>query len=134
MNRKILVITFVAVFGLVGVQSTAIAEECPDRNHYNEQTNAKFLEEGIALSEEALEHAKQGHGAEAKKATKAALSKLHCMISTTGGSQLQGPRGKILTGGVKAGKGDMEAAIPLLEQGIALLKEVNMTPKGLGDD
>ncbi|MCI0654689.1 MAG: hypothetical protein L0Y38_00275 [Methylococcaceae bacterium] len=133
MNKNLLATAFVAVFGLVGTQSIAFAEECPDRNHTNEETNAKFLGEGIALAEEALEHAKQGHGPETKTATTAALLKLHCMVSNRGGAQLQSPRGKIKIGGIKAGKGDTKAAVPLLEEGIALLKKVNMTPEGLGD-
>ncbi|MGH8549714.1 MAG: hypothetical protein ACRERU_14155 [Methylococcales bacterium] len=133
MNNKRLAVAFVAVFGLAGVQVTALAEECPDRTQTNEQTNAKFMEEGIALSEQALEHAKQGHGPETKAATKAALLKLHCVVSNALGAQMQGPRQRILKGGILAGKGDTKAAAPLLEEGIALLKKVNMTPKGLGD-
>lgn len=132
MNTKLLALAIVTVFGLVGVQSAAFAE-CPDRNNTNEQTNEKFLAEGIADAEAALEHAKQGHGPETKAAAKEALRKFGCIVTTTGGAQIQRPRERIKLGGIKAGKGDVEAAIPLLEEGIAMMKKVNLTPKGLGE-
>lgn len=133
MNKKLLATAVVVALGFFGIQSNAIAEECPDRNHVNEQTNAKFLDEGLALSEEALEHAKQKHGEEAKEATKAAMLKFKCIVTNAGEAKLQGPKGKIKVGGIKAGKGDFEAAVKMIEQGIAALKKVDMTPRGLGD-
>jgi hypothetical protein len=133
MYKKLLLLAFVASFGLIGIQSAAFAEDCPDRTQVNEETNAKFLKEGIAVSEEALEHAKQGHGPETKAATKDALKKFGCIVTTTGGAQIQRPRERIKMAGIKAGKGDTAAAIPLLEEGIAMMKKVNLTPKGLGE-
>jgi hypothetical protein len=133
MNKKLLAVAFAAVFGLVGGPSVAFAEDCPDRTKTNEQTNAKFLDEGIAISEQALEHAKQGHGPETKEATKEALKKFGCIVTTTGGAQIQRPRERIKMAGIKAGKGDTAGAVPLLEEGIAMMKKVNLTPKGLGE-
>jgi hypothetical protein len=133
MNTKLLTLAFAVFFGLAGIQTAALAEDCPDRTQTNEQTNAKFLEEGIVISEQALEHAKQGHGPETKAATKEALKKFGCIVTTTGGAQMQRPRERIKMGGIKAGKGDTAAAIPLLEEGISMMKQVNLTPKGLGD-
>ncbi|MGR9107941.1 MAG: hypothetical protein ACU843_13510 [Gammaproteobacteria bacterium] len=130
MNKKIMATAFAALMGF-GFQAAAIAEECPDRTKTNEQTNAKFLAEGIAIAEQALEHAKQGHGPETKDATKESLLKFKCIVTNRGESQMQGPKARIKMGGIKAGKGDTAAAIPLLEEGIAGMKNVDMTPRGL---
>lgn len=132
MNKKLL-IAAILVFGLAGIQITAFAEECPGRNQTDEQTNAKFLQEGLVFAEQALDHAKQGHGPETKAATKSASLKFKCIITTTGESQMQKPKEKIKRAGIAAGKGDTAAAIPLLEEGIAILKNMDMTPKGMGD-
>lgn len=133
MNNKFLAVALVAVLGLVGILGTAMAEECPDRTQTNEQTNAKFMKEGIALAEQALEHARQGHGPETKASTKEALAKFRCIVTTTGESKMQAPKIKIKKAGIEAGKGNVAAAVPLLEEGIAALQKVDMTPKGLGD-
>lgn len=131
MNKKLAPVIFAAVFSLAGVQSVAYADDCPDRTQTNEQTNAKYLNEGIALAEQALEQAKQGMGPEAKETTKLSMLKFKCIVSNRGGAQLQGPKNRIKLGGIKAGKGDTDAAIPLIEEGIARLKKVDMTPEGL---
>lgn len=135
MKMKLLVMVFVAMVGLVGFQSAVFAaqDECPDLVATNEQTNAKFMSEGIALSEEALELAKQGQGKETKAKTKAAMMKFKCIVTTTGESQLQKPKARIKMGGIKAGKGDTEAGAALIAEGLELFKKVNLTPKGLGD-
>lgn len=133
MKMKLLVMVFVALVNLVGFQSIVFAaDECPDLVKTNEATNDKFMKEGIALSEEALAHAKQGHGAETKAATKAAMMKFKCIVTTTGESQLQKPKARIKMGGIKAGKGDTEAGVALIEEGLELFKSVNLTPKGFG--
>ncbi|MGR9106763.1 MAG: hypothetical protein ACU843_07505 [Gammaproteobacteria bacterium] len=124
MNLKSLIAPLLAVFGFAGMQGTAFAEQCPDRTHYNEQTNEKFFEEGIALAEEALQYAKQGQGAETKAATKSAMLKFKCIVSSTGEAHMQRPKARITAAGIKAGKGDTKAAIPLLEEGIALLNAI----------
>lgn len=129
----LLAVIFAAVVSLVAGQSPAFAEECPERTKTDEETNAKFLNEGIAISEEALEHAKQGHGPETKEATREAMKRFSCIVSTTGGAQIQRPRERIKMAGIKAGKGDTKAAVPLLEEGIAMMKKIDLTPKGLGD-
>ncbi|MGH8552595.1 MAG: hypothetical protein ACRERS_04800, partial [Methylococcales bacterium] len=83
--------------------------------------------------EQALEHAKQGHGPQTKDATKSALLKFKCIVTNAVESQMQKPKNRIKVAGIEAGKGNTAAAIPLLEEGIALMKKVNPTPKGLGD-
>lgn len=133
MKTTILAGAFVAAFGLGTIHTAALAEECPDRHTTNEQTNAKFFEEGMTLTQQALEHAKQGHGPETKDATKAALLKFKCIVTNAGESQMQGPKMRIKKGGIEAGKGNTAAAIPLIEEGIALMNKVNMTPRGLGE-
>lgn len=133
MNKTILVTVFVAAFGFGGIQNIALAEECPDRHHTDEQTNAKFFDEGMAIVEQALVHAKQGHGPQTKDATKSALLKFKCIVTNAVESQMQKPKNRIKVAGIEAGKGNTAAAIPLLEEGIALMKKVNPTPKGLGD-
>lgn len=122
MSSKLLIISLITVLGFFGFQTLVAAEECPDRNHYNAQTNEKFFEEGVALAEEALVQAKQGHGSETKAATKDALKKFKCIVSSTGESHMQKPKERITMAGIKANKGDTQAAIPLLEDGINLLK------------
>lgn len=133
MKMNFIVTIFVTLVGLIGFQSSALAaDECPDLVHTTEATNEKFMAEGIVLSQEALEHAKQGHGAETKAATKAAMMKFKCIVTTTGESQLQKPKARIKMGGIKAGKGDTEAGAALIAEGLELFKKVNLTPKGLG--
>ena len=122
MSYKLLIISITASIGFFGFQLPAYAEACPDRNHYNAQTNEKFFEEGIALAEEALVQAKQGHGSETKAATRSALKKFKCIVSSTGESHMQKPKDRITMAGIKAGNGDIQAAIPLLEKGIEQLK------------
>lgn len=133
MNKKLLVAVLVGLFALVGVPGAAFAEDCPDRTETNEQTNAEYLKKGIAFAEEALEHAKQGHAEETRTAAKSSAKALKCIVTTTAESQMQKPKDRVKMASIKAKKGDVEGAVPLLEEAIVMLNEVNMTPKGLGD-
>ena len=126
MKMKLLIVLFAALFCIVGVPSAVLAEECPDRTETTGATNDKFLAEGIKLAEEALEHAKKGHADETRASAKASLEALKCIVSSQAGSRLQGPKGKIRLGYIKAGKGEMDKAVELLEIGVAGLKKVEL--------
>ena len=126
MKMKLLFVLFAALFCLVGVPGTVLAEECPDRTETTLATNEKFLGDGIKLAEEALEHAKKGHADETRASAKASLEALKCIVSGQAGSRLQSPKGKIRLGYIKAGKGEMDKAVELLEAGVAGLKKVKM--------
>lgn len=126
MKMKLLIVLFAALFCVVGVPSAVLAEECPDRTETTGATNDKFLGEGIKLAEEALEHAKQGHTDATRTSAKASLEALKCIVSSQAGSQLQSPKGKIRLAYIKAGKGEMDEAVKLLETGVAGLKKVKL--------
>jgi predicted negative regulator of RcsB-dependent stress response len=124
MKMKLLIVLFAALFSVVGIPSAVLAEECPDRTETTLATNGKFLEDGTKLAEEALEHAKQGHADETRASAKASLEALKCIVSSQAGSQLQSPKGKIRLAYIKAGKGEMDQAVELLEAGVAKLQKV----------
>ena len=125
MKTKLLIVLFAVLFCVVGIPSAVLAEECPDRTETTLATNEKFLGQGLKLAEEALEHAKKGHADETRASAKASLEALKCIVSSQAGSQLQNPKGKIRLGYIKAGKGEMDQSVELLEAGVAGLKKVN---------
>ena len=127
MRMKLLTTLLVGLFCLAGIQSAAIARD--DCGGCSLEKNAESLESAIKFTEEALEHAKQGHGKEAKASTKAARAALKGIVSTRGGRLLQKPRTRIIKAGIAAGKGDTNAAVPLLEEAVEQLKKVDLTPE-----
>jgi len=126
MKMKLLIVLFATLFCVVGIPGTVLAEECPDRTETTGATNEKFLANGIKLAEEALEHAKKGHADQTRTSAKASLEALKCIVSSQAGSQLQSPKGKIRLSYIKAGKGEMDEAVKLLEAGVAGLKKVKL--------
>jgi hypothetical protein len=107
--------------------ATVQAAECPDREETTLQTNEEFLVKGKALAAEALEHAKLGHGDEAKKAGYAAVDALACIVSSWAGAKLQSPVAKIRTGSLLASRGKQEKAVAILQKGVDKLNKVKMT-------
>jgi hypothetical protein len=126
MKIKLLIMFFAALFTIAGIPGAALAEECPDRTETTGATNDKFLQQGINNAEEALEHAKQGHADQARASAKASLDALKCIVSSQAGARLQGPKSKIRLGYIKAGKGEIDKAVKLFEEGVAGLKKVEL--------
>ncbi len=111
MNRKFLVTTIVALFGLVGIQSTVLAgpgqsdydfaameakapkganfSTCLDRDETNEETNAEYYNAGWDLAAQALTAAKAGDVNNTRLLSTGAMLQFKCMVNTSFGSKLQ---------------------------------------------
>jgi len=127
MKIKLLTALLIGLFCLVGISSVAVARD--DCGGCSLEKNTESLESAIKYTEEALAHARQGHAKEAKASTKGARSALKGIVSTRGGRLLQKPRTNIIKAGIKAKKGDTDAAVSLLEKAVEQLKTVDLTPK-----
>ena len=105
MNRKFLVTTIVALFGLVGIQSTALAFDyagmeaaapkgknvstCLDREETNEETNNEYYTAGWDFAAQALTAANAGDVAGTRALSTNAMLQFKCMVNTSFGSTLQ---------------------------------------------
>jgi hypothetical protein len=111
MNRKFLVTTFVALFGLVGIQSAALAvngqsdydfaameaaapkganvSTCLDRDDTNEETNAEYYNAGWEFAALALVAANAGDVAGTRQLATSSMLQFKCMVNTTFGSMMQ---------------------------------------------
>ena len=127
MKIKLLTMLLIGLFGLVGVSSVAVARD--DCGGCSLEGNAIALEEAIKQTAEALELAKQGKAEETNTVSRAARQSLKLIVTTRGGRLLQKPRTNITKAGIAARKGNIEDAVPLLEEALALLKTVDLTPE-----
>lgn len=123
MKMKFLTMLLVSFFCLVGISSVAVARD--DCGGCSLEGNAIGLENGVKYTEEALEHAKQGHAKETNDATKAARQSLKDIVSTRGGRLLQKPRTNLKKSRIAIKKGDMEEAVKNIEAALQQLKEID---------
>lgn len=135
MSKKLWIVLFTVMFSFANV-NMVMANEAGGSSL---EKNHELLDQGIALSQEALEFAKQG---DADGAYKSAYASLHAMTeinSRTWDPKLQRPRGKLrkaqymvkrISEG-KAKKGDsLEVAAALMEKGIASLIKIKSIEQG----
>lgn len=111
MNRKFLVTTIVALFGFVGIQTTALAVDgqsdydfaameakapkganvstCLDREETNEETNNEYYAAGWEFAALAQTAAENGDVAGTRAMATQAMLQFKCMVNTSFGSTLQ---------------------------------------------
>ena len=111
MNRKFLVTTIVALFGFVGIQTTALAVDgqsdydfaameakapkganvstCLDREETNEETNNEYYAAGWEFAALAQTAAENGDVAGTRAMATQAMLQFKCMVNTTFGSMMQ---------------------------------------------
>lgn len=120
-KKNLLAVLIVALFSFF-VAGSAFADY-DDNVTPDASQNAEFMKAGLAHAEEALAAAKAGDGAAAKTHTKAAIKELKSVYpDDTWAKSLNRAMGKIRVGGKKAGDGDLDAGIKMMESGIELLK------------
>ena len=121
-KNNLMVVLWVALVMTFGAGSAFAEREFGEIPSHAD--NQAWLAEGLKHTEEALTAAKAGDGAATKTHTKAATKEFGEIYSEEWASKLQSAKSKIRVAGIKAGKGDTEAAVPLLEQGIAAIKQL----------
>ena len=120
-NKNILAFLIIVLFSLLAA-GTAAAEEQSYQSIPSDAQNKEHLDAAITHTEEALAAAKAGDGKTTHTHTKAAVAELREINSERWAPTLQPTTGKIRVGGIKAKKGDLDAAITLIEPSITALK------------
>jgi hypothetical protein len=157
MNRKFLVTTIVTLFGLVGIQSTALAIDyqkiaesaprmavegtCPDRDERTLEDNTKYYNSGWALVREAVAAAEAGDATLTKDRANRAMLDFKCMVNVTFGSTMQRITSPVRKANLYAKKairaekkGDTETATKKLTEALAQLNESLKRSKNVSVD
>ncbi len=122
LKKNLLALTIIALFSFIIAGTTATAEEKSYESIPSDSQNEEHLAAAIAHAEEALAAAKSSDGAAASTHVKASVVELREINSETWAPLLQPATGKVRVSGIKAKKGDFDAAIGMLEPAIAVLK------------
>jgi len=124
-KKNLLTILMIALFSFfIAGGAAAEFDEGVTPDHGQNKEN---LARALAHAEEALAAAKAGDGKAAYAHTKESVLKLKDLYpDDTWAAKHQKASSKIRVGGIKAKKGDLDAATNLIESGVTILKSINL--------